>query len=206
VSPAETTTYTLTATNVDGSVSANATVTVAPLVAASTFTTGTEAAAGQSGLIGGSWLLYVLLFGLLSAAAVVAIVLISRKPRPAYAGTHTNYQTQAATGIETGTSHAKTAAGAKFMTTDGESVSVTGKAGFMGRNDFLSMLKPAKADLISRQHLHIERKDNEYYIEDHGSTNGTRLNGSSITGKGSHLLKNNDIIDLGGALSLTFKA
>lgn len=206
VSPAETTTYTLTATNVDGSVSANATVTVAPLVAASTFTTGTEAAGGQSGLTGNSWLFYILLFGLLSAAAVVTIVLITRKPRLAYAGAHTKYQTQAATGIETGTSHTKTAAGAKFVTTDGESISVAGKAEFMGRNDFLSMLKPAKADLISRQHLRVESKDNEYYIEDTGSTNGTRLNGSTITGKGRHLLKNNDIIDLGGALCLTFKA
>lgn len=206
VSPAVTTTYTLTATNVDGSVSANSTITVAPLVAASTFTTGTEASAGQGGLTGNSWLLYVLLFGLLSAAAVVVIILMTRKPRPAYAGAHTQYKAQAATGIGTGIHQTKAAAGAKFVTADGETVPFMGKSRLLGRNDFISVLKPAKADLVSRQHLHVERKDNEYYIEDTGSTNGTRLNGSSITGKGRYLLKNNDTIDLGGALSLTFNA
>jgi pSer/pThr/pTyr-binding forkhead associated (FHA) protein len=68
------------------------------------------------------------------------------------------------------------------------------------------MVKPAWADMISWKHLFVERKNDEYYIEDTGSTNGTRLNGSNITGKGKYLLKNNDIVDLGGALSLTFRA
>jgi hypothetical protein len=206
VSPNATTTYTLTATNVDGSVTAHATVTVAAPVAASTYTTGTEVTGGSTGLTGNSWLLYVLLFGLLAAAAVAVIVLVTRKPAPAYAGAQKGHQPMGATGIATSTTQTATAAGAKLETADGECLPVSGDARFLGRNDFLSMLQPGKADLISRQHLRVERKNNEYYIEDNNSTNGTRLNGEPITGKGRHTLKNNDMIDLGGALCLTFRA
>jgi len=205
VSPVATTTYTLTATNVDGSVSANATVTVAPLVVAATYTTGADAAGGNGGPAVNSWLPYGLLFGIIAAVAIVTIVLLTRKPRLAYAGVPTQYQS-AATGIATKTHRTAAASGARLVTADGENMHIRGKDGFLGRSDFLALVKPSRADMISRQHLFVERKNDEYYIEDTGSTNGTRLNGSSITGKGKYPLKDNDIIDLGGALSLTFKA
>ncbi len=83
---------------------------------------------------------------------------------------------------------------------------LAGKASLLGRNDFVSLVKSGNVELISRQHLRIECKDNEYYIEDNDRTNGTRLNGTLITGKGRQLLKDSDRIDLGGALTLTFKA
>jgi pSer/pThr/pTyr-binding forkhead associated (FHA) protein len=92
------------------------------------------------------------------------------------------------------------------MTSDGEYLPISGNVGALGRSDFRSLVKPGKADMISRQHLRVEYENDEYYIEDGSSTNGTRVNGSGITGKGRHLLKDGDVIDLGGALTLTFKS
>lgn len=205
VKPDATTTYTLTATNIDGTVSANATVTVAAYAAASTYTTSPEITGSGSGLTGNQWPLYILLMALLAAAAVVVVILVTRKPRVTLAGARTGYQPAAAEGTRTGIPHTTPAQGAKFMTADGECVPIPGNAGALGRNDFLSLVKPSKADLISRQHLHVECNKDGYYIKDNNSTNGTRLNGSPITGKGMHMLKNNDMIDLGGALTLTFR-
>lgn len=216
VSPSTTTTYTLTATNIDGSVSANTTVTVTPYVTALASTTATEDPGGTgsaltgglssgSGLAEHPWPLYGVLLALLAAGAIAITVLITRKPNVAYAGIQTGYVPRTETGTKTRIPHTTPAAGAKLMTSDGECIPVTNKSRSLGRNDFRSMVKPDQADLISREHLRIECKDDECYIEDRGSTNGTRVNGDVITGKGRHLLRDNDTIDLGGALTLTFK-
>lgn len=222
VSPSYTTTYTLTATNIDGSVSASTTVTVTPHVAAFTASSGSEiASSSQSNILTSglnsdnvfgvnSWLLYVLLIGLLVAAAAAVIVLLVRKPATAYAGGHTGTRTGylpwTGTGTETGTQRTTPAAGAKFMTSDGEYVPISGNAGALGRSDFRSMVKPGKADLISRQHIRVDCENGEYYIEDRNSTNGTKINESGITGKGRQLLRDGDVIELADALILTFKA
>jgi hypothetical protein len=216
VSPSYTTTYTLTATNIDGSVSASTTVTVAPYISTFTSSSGsvdtgqsnivTSGLSGSNGLAGDSWLLYVLLIGLLAAAAVAAIILLVRKPAIAYAGARTVYPPWVAKGTETGTPRTTPFAGAKFMTPDGEYVPLLENLGSLGRNDFRSFAKPDKADLISRRHIQVFSENDGYYIEDGNSTNGTKVNGSGITGKGRYLLKDGDMIDLGGALTLTFKA
>lgn len=55
---------------------------------------------------------------------------------------------------------------------------------------------------VSRRHARIVAQNNNYYIEDLGSTNGTFVNGrriSSVT-----RLSNGDIIDLGESIRLTF--
>jgi pSer/pThr/pTyr-binding forkhead associated (FHA) protein len=50
---------------------------------------------------------------------------------------------------------------------------------------------------ISRKHLLIKLNDNgEVFIEDQGSTNGSRLNGQRITGM--HLVRPKDLIRVGG--------
>lgn len=214
VSPSSTTTYTLTATNIDGSVSANLTVSVAPApLTAGAGIDGDNASNVLTGWLGGGtgstgypWLPYILLLGLLAAAATAIILLVTkRNPSLAYAGARTGYQPSTNAGTETSIPHTTTASGAKFLTTNGEYIPISGKKGTLGRDDFLSVVTPSKADLISRQHLRITCKNNEYYIEDNNSKNGTRLNGGVITGKGSHLLRDNDMIDLGGVLTLTFQ-
>jgi len=215
ISPGSTTTYTLTATNVDGSVSASVTVSVAPAVyeSASEATTNSEDSGFLSWLPGmgsgsgnNAWMPYALLIALLAAAAVAIILLATRrKPSMAPAVAGTGYRSQAETITSTGTRHGSVT-GARFVTAEGENIALGGQAGTLGRNDLISLVSHDQADLISRQHLRFERKNGEYYIEDTGSTNGTRLNGVPITGQGRQQLKDNDRVDLGGALILTFKS
>jgi len=232
VTPGYTTTYTLNATNVDGSVTASTIVTVAPF--ATTFNTssggqmtgaGYVADAGNSSVLTlgltssdgqvNSRLLYILLIGLLALAAVGVIVFLVRRPTTASAGnragTRTAYMpwTGTATRIDGDLPHTTpvdTGPGPKFVTSDGGTVPISGSSGSLGRNDFRSMVKPDKADLISREHVRFECEDGDYYIEDRNSTNGTKVNGARISGKGRFLLSDNDVIELADALSLTFKA
>ena len=212
ISPVSTTTYTLTATNVDGSVSASVTVSVAPAVyeAASEATSSNESGFLSwfpdmgNGAGSNTWMSYALLIAILAAAAAVIIFLTTR-PKPAVALTGEGTGCHPKTETSTGTRHTTIGSGARFVTADGEHIALRGNTKMLGRNDFISLIKQDKADLISRQHLRFEHKNNEYYIEDNGSTNGTRLNGVPITGKGRQLLKDNDLIDLGDTLKLTFK-
>lgn len=232
VSPPTTTTYTLTATNADGTVSASTTVTVAPpattLSPSSSSAVGIPGddgntgksgtlALGLGGTIGSvdSRLLYGLLIALLAAAVVAAVVFARRKPALAHAG-HSNAITQAGrlacitdTQVADETTHTKpviSGAGPKFVTPDGKPVSAQADSGTLGRKDFRSLLGPEKAALISREHIRLDYEDGQYYIEDCGSTNGTRLNGASIKGKGRQLVKDGDEIELANVLTLTFKA
>jgi len=67
-------------------------------------------------------------------------------------------------------------------------------------------LKPEKADLISRNHLKLTCDGDDCFIEDRGSTNGTKLNGSKIDNQGKYLLRDGDKIRLAGVVTLTFKS
>ena len=222
LSPGYTTTYTLTATNSDGSVNASTTVTVAPYV--STYTTSSTPIAGSgnvantgtssiltSGLSGdgsgNSGMLYIMLLGLLAVAAAAAVVLFVRRPTAAYAGARAGYlatATRTANGAPA-TTPVDTGPGPKFILSNGEQLSLSGNAGSLGRSDFRSLVKPDKADLISRQHIRFDCEDGECYIEDRNSTNGTKLNRSSIEGKGRYLLREGDKVELADILTLTFK-
>jgi hypothetical protein len=163
------------------------------------------------------WLLYALMIGLLAVAAAVIITLLVRKPAKAYVGTGTGTRagylssstapaaTLAASGIPLTT---PLAAGpsAKFSSEGGREISFNAAGQSLGRSDLHALAGPGKADLISRQHFSLSYENGDYYIEDRGSTNGTRLNGSDIRGKGKHMLKDGDKIDLAGALTITFKS
>ncbi len=61
-------------------------------------------------------------------------------------------------------------------------------------------LQSATAD-ISRKHFEIHRKEDEYWIKDVGSTNGTSLNCIALLSKEKPLLPN-QTIDVGGVLEL----
>jgi pSer/pThr/pTyr-binding forkhead associated (FHA) protein len=98
-----------------------------------------------------------------------------------------------------------TGPGPKFVLSDGGCLPISGDKGTLGRSDFRSMVKADKADLISREHLRFDCEDGEYYIEDRKSTNGTKINGKRISGKGRFLLKEGDKIELADALTITFK-
>jgi hypothetical protein len=218
VTPGSTTTYTLTATNVDGTVSASTTVTVANLIlsapssssqmttAADTPGTTNVLTGGLNGLGGNSSTLLITLLGLLAVVAAIVIALLVRRPAAAHAGngrggypsaTRTAGRTPATTPVDSGP---------RFVMSNGGAIPLSGGSATLGRNDFSSQVRADEADLISRRHLRFDYKDGEYYIEDRGSTNGTRINGSSIEGKGRYLLKDGDKVELADVLTLTFKS
>lgn len=230
VTPAYTTTYTLTASNSAGSVVASTTVTVAPYVGSTYYTGGTYSGTTESASIttdqvstaGSSngtlswWLPYILLVALLAAAAIIIVILLLRKPvaqavhySGARSGTMPAVTSPVATLPATGspkTSPVSVGPPAKFVASNGGELSLAGDGAPLGRRDFQHMVAPDKADLISRQHVSVSYENGQYYIEDQGSTNGTRLNGSSIKGTGRHALKDGDTIDLAGALSFVFRS
>lgn len=229
MTPSYTTTYTLTATNSDGTVSASTTVTVAPLISTYSTSSGSQIASaetvdntGESSIftlgLGGNngavnpMLLYVLLIGLLAVAAMGIIVFLVRRPvaaaSGARAGTRSGRLPWTTTRVADGTPHTTplaTEPGPQFIASDGGHIPLLGNAGSLGRGDFQSLVKADKADLISREHLRFDCEDGEYYIEDRKSTNGTKINGSRISGKGRFLLREDDKIELANALTLTFK-
>jgi hypothetical protein len=221
LTPGYTTTYTLSATNSGGNVSASTTVTVAPYVSTYTITSsqisssGNAVNSGTSGILtgglsgdgsGNSGVLYITLLGLLAVAAAAAVVLFVRRPvvaraRAGYLAT----DTRAANGAPA-TTPVDAGPGPKFILSNGEQLSLSGNAGSLGRSDFRSLVKADKADLISRQHIRFDCEDGECFIEDRGSTNGTKLNGSNINGKGRYLLREGDKVELADILTLTYKS
>ncbi len=218
VTPGSTTTYTLTASNSGGSVTASTTVTVAPPITsyyAPTTVAPTAAPVAvltttDTGSLANPWLLPAVLIGLLALAAIVIVLLVTRKPSMAAAGTHAGYlATNSVTTPATDSAHTTPVASgvrARLMASGGGEVGLTGGFRSLGRNDFRSMLTAGKADMISRQHLQLDYQDGVYYVEDRGSTNGTRLNGELIRGKGKFVLKDGDSLELADALNLTFKS
>jgi len=224
VTPATTTTYTLTATNSVGTVTASTTVTVAPMVSAyPTYisppvdpSTSTEPSTviTPSGI--NPWLPAILLIALMAAATAVIIALVTRKPAAAalqHSGTTSALTTAAGTSPAatlpaTGTPHTTPigAGAARLVTAGGGELPIRGGAMSLGRSDLRALAAgPDRADLISRKHLTMDYENGDYYIEDANSTNGTRLNGESIRGKGKQMLRNGDTIEVADALKLTFR-
>ncbi len=91
------------------------------------------------------------------------------------------------------------------MTADGDHIPLKDKGGKLGRDACRSFVPQGKGTLISREHIRIDHENGEYYIEDLDSTNGTRVNGSNIGGKGKVRLSDGDIVILADVLTLTFK-
>jgi hypothetical protein len=217
LTPGYTTTYTLTATNSGGSVSANTTVTVAPYVSSYTssssqiVSTGTDTdtvlTGGLSDVSVNSNALLVTLLVLLAAAAAVAAVLSIRKPAVATVnnGRQAGYLPATRTARRTPATTPGNA-GPSLMMSNGEHIALSGNSGALGRGDFQSLVNADEADLISRRHIRFDCEDGECYIEDRGSTNGTKINGSSIDGKGRYLLRDDDKVELADILTLTFKS
>jgi hypothetical protein len=191
VSPNETATYTLTATYIDSTAqSASAIVNVEQP----------------------PYWLWGLIFLLVVAAIVIAILLTRRHKRAQYiqeAGTQAGIPIQSEDTTLTDTSPVTTpafeATPAKLAMPDGNEILLAGNAKFFGRHDFEKFMPPEHVTYISRQHINLWYEDGQYYIEDRSSTNGTRINGMDIKGTGQHQLADGDVIELAGKFSITFK-
>jgi len=94
-------------------------------------------------------------------------------------------------------------AGAKIALPNGAEISLANNR-VIGRGDLARALSLDELGLISRQHFEIKYEDEQFYIEDLGSANGTKLNGEDISGKGPVSLHNDDLIEPACAIKLKF--
>jgi hypothetical protein len=93
---------------------------------------------------------------------------------------------------------------AKLSLPSGGEISIGRSRRIIGRTDLARALTLNELGLISRRHFQIKMEGEEFCIEDLGSANGTRLNGTDIRSKGSVTLNDNDTIEPAGATLLTF--
>lgn len=95
-------------------------------------------------------------------------------------------------------------ASAKILLPNGMEMQLAGNSRVIGRGDLARSLGLDELGLISRQHFEVKSENEQFYIEDLGSANGTRLNGTDIGGKGPISLNNDDLIEPAGAIRLKF--
>jgi len=191
VTPDKTTTYNLTATYIDGM---------------------TQTAAVTVTVEQPSYLMYGLL-GLLAIAAAVIVIMMVRRPKASQSarasGTRAGAATSAAATLSAGDPGSSTSVAeappAKLVMPDGSEMLLAGNTRAFGRQDFEKLLAGDRVSFISRQHINVWYEDGKYYIEDRGSTNGTRINGSEIRGSGRQALVDGDVIELADKLSITFQ-
>jgi hypothetical protein len=93
---------------------------------------------------------------------------------------------------------------AKLVLPNGIEIRLSGKDKVIGRGDLARALSLDDLGLISKRHFEIKSDDEQFYIEDLGSANGTRLNGKDISGQGPVGLDDDDIIEPAGAIPLKF--
>ena len=93
---------------------------------------------------------------------------------------------------------------AKIALPNGIDIQLSGNSKVIGRGDLARDLSLDELGLISRRHFEVKSDDEQFYIEDLDSANGTKLNGEDISGKGPVSLNNDDIIEPAGAIRLNF--
>jgi hypothetical protein len=93
---------------------------------------------------------------------------------------------------------------AKIVLPNGIDIHLAGKGRVIGRGDLARALNLDDLGLISRRHFEVKLDDEQFYIEDLGSANGTHLNGKDISGQGPVSLDDDDIIEPAGAVHLKF--
>ncbi|MDD5312637.1 MAG: FHA domain-containing protein [Dehalococcoidia bacterium] len=74
----------------------------------------------------------------------------------------------------------------------------------IGRGDLARTIDIDELGLVSKRHFEVIYSGERFYIEDAGSTNGTRLNGAEIKGKGQVGLEDGDIIEPAGVVQIKF--
>jgi hypothetical protein len=94
---------------------------------------------------------------------------------------------------------------AKIALPNGIEILLAGKGRVIGRGDLARALSLDDLGLISRRHFEVKLDDEQFYVEDLGSTNGTHLNGKDISGQGPVRLDDGDIIEPAGAVPLKFQ-
>ena len=73
-----------------------------------------------------------------------------------------------------------------------------------GRPDFVKYIQESDYKFISRKHFTIFKEDDRFFIQDEGSSNGTKLNGEEIRGIGKKEITDNDKILVADTVELQF--
>jgi hypothetical protein len=94
-------------------------------------------------------------------------------------------------------------ASAKIVLPDGSEIHLANNR-VIGRSDLARALSLDELGFISRRHFEVKAEAEQFYIEDLGSANGTKLNGEDISGQGKVGLKNDDVIEPAGAIQIKF--
>ncbi|BAJ64629.1 MULTISPECIES: FHA domain-containing protein [Anaerolinea] len=100
-----------------------------------------------------------------------------------------------------------------LQTEGGKKIPIKSRKTILGRNDpnngiyvdiDISSLAE-KPSIISREHAKIEQDENNFYLVDLKSKNGTKLNGQWLTPQQKYLLNDGDVIEFGkSAIKLKF--
>jgi hypothetical protein len=96
-------------------------------------------------------------------------------------------------------------ASGRLILPDKSEISLPEGAKTIGRGDLDRAIGGEELTYISREHILVTFENGEYYVEDRNSANSTNLNGIEIKGKGKHLLKDGDLIEVANVAKLTFK-
>ena len=86
---------------------------------------------------------------------------------------------------------------------DGTELIATDQKKTFGRVDFARQASDPM--WVSRNHFTLFEENGVAYIQDDGSSNGTKVNGKEIKGTGKQQLKSGDEIIVGDALKVIFK-
>ncbi len=84
-------------------------------------------------------------------------------------------------------------------------IHLTNETRWLGRDELSGVVPERDLKYISRQHLLIGLENGQYYVQDQNSTNGTKLNGIQIRGKGKYRLRHGDQIQLADVAIITFE-
>ena len=93
---------------------------------------------------------------------------------------------------------------AKLTLPNNAEITLNGIVRPIGRDDLEGQVSLTALRYISRQHFWIRSDKGKYFLEDYQSTNGTKLYGIDIKGKGLHLLNDGDRIEIAGIVILIF--
>ena len=153
----------------------------------------------------------------LSVLAVIVIVVLGLLLRRVYLKRWANPESIAIDGkappaaeatpvIEKPVSEVPEAARARLTLPDGLEIPLMGNTRIIGRAELSRALGLDELLLVSRKQFQITYGGGQYYVEDMGGPNSTRLNGEDIKGKAPLVLHDGDVIDAAGAVKLKFLA
>jgi hypothetical protein len=93
---------------------------------------------------------------------------------------------------------------AKLILPNGNEIKITDDEKIFGREDFVGAVSADESLFIGKKHFKIFRLEDEAYIEDLDTKNGTKINGEEIKGAGRRELFDGDEIMVANVLEIKY--